>query len=99
MAAVLAQEKFETFTGLFAGMPAPTGIAPRLRAAEILWERASPRRGQCRFCRAQALASSRRRRTIRLSTTHITTIETPTNGNITPSTSITPTAAFHRGRS
>ncbi|MBS5849312.1 MAG: hypothetical protein KID08_26880, partial [Pseudomonas putida] len=38
MAAVLSQEKFETFTGFFAGMPTPTGIAPRLRAAEILWE-------------------------------------------------------------
>ena len=31
---------------LFAGSPAPTGIAQSLRAVMYLWERASPRRGQ-----------------------------------------------------
>ncbi|KYC20604.1 hypothetical protein WM94_16395 [Pseudomonas sp. ABFPK] len=31
--------------GLFAGTPAPTGIAPLSRLAQHLWERACPRRG------------------------------------------------------
>jgi hypothetical protein len=32
--------------GLFAGKPAPTGIAPSLNAVLNLWERVYPRRGQ-----------------------------------------------------
>ncbi|SPO52615.1 protein of unknown function [Pseudomonas sp. JV551A1] len=35
-------------TGLFAGTPAPTGIAQALKVVWYLWERARPRRGQHR---------------------------------------------------
>ncbi|AJG15154.1 hypothetical protein RK21_03646 [Pseudomonas plecoglossicida] len=35
-------------TGAFAGLPAPTGTAPICKTVEILWERASPRRGRYR---------------------------------------------------
>ncbi|UPK86988.1 hypothetical protein E5221_19280 [Pseudomonas sp. A2] len=36
-----------TWAGLFAGKPAPTGIAHLSSVAPYLWERVHPRRGQC----------------------------------------------------
>ncbi|SPO58096.1 conserved protein of unknown function [Pseudomonas sp. JV551A1] len=39
--------------GFFAGLPAPTGIAPPLKAMLYLWERASPRRSPPRSNRPQ----------------------------------------------
>ncbi|AJG15979.1 hypothetical protein RK21_04471 [Pseudomonas plecoglossicida] len=37
-----------TCTGLFAGKPAPTGIAAHLKSVLYLWERVYPRRGRYR---------------------------------------------------
>ncbi|RPD95160.1 hypothetical protein EGN69_03730 [Pseudomonas monteilii] len=80
-------------TGLFAGKPAPTKATRSPVGAGLPAKR--PAQATQGSSAGQDPAAPHHQ-TIH---PHITTIDTPTSGNITPSTSITATAAFQRGRS